>query len=258
MTVETSQTTKDEEVRKAIRPLSNFLTEQFGSASGKYKAAEKSLMVNQSITNSQPTYIEDTVLAPSPSTVGALGREASPLVEYRGTGIQNVDKRRKLNRAAVKAVIEAGGDIDSLRRLEREGVLVMEDQRGDITPSASTKSTSAIGDLGSPPRGDPGLPPSHGDHDFDGMDNYHLLDWDDLMLWGDLDDPQVFGYSAAMEPPSRSTMLKLPELPQIPGRIQHNPLDTQKRSRSVELPPISTSAPRGDLFLRSSGGSVFS
>lgn len=36
------------------------------------------------------------------------------------------DKRRKLSRAAVKAVIEAGGDIDSLRRLEREGVLVME------------------------------------------------------------------------------------------------------------------------------------
>ncbi|KAG9190818.1 hypothetical protein G6011_08906 [Alternaria panax] len=37
------------------------------------------------------------------------------------------DKRRKLSRAAMRAVIEAGGDIDSLRRLEREGVLVMED-----------------------------------------------------------------------------------------------------------------------------------
>ncbi|KAI4960392.1 hypothetical protein J4E86_002014 [Alternaria arbusti] len=36
------------------------------------------------------------------------------------------DKRRKLSRAAMKAVIEAGGDIDSLRRLEREGLLVME------------------------------------------------------------------------------------------------------------------------------------
>jgi hypothetical protein len=36
------------------------------------------------------------------------------------------DKRRKLSRAAMKAVIEAGGDIDSLRTLEREGVLVME------------------------------------------------------------------------------------------------------------------------------------
>jgi hypothetical protein len=36
------------------------------------------------------------------------------------------DKRRKLSRAAMKAVLEAGGDVDSLRRLEREGVLVME------------------------------------------------------------------------------------------------------------------------------------
>lgn len=36
------------------------------------------------------------------------------------------DKRRKLSRAAMKAIIEAGGDIDSLRRLEREGLLVME------------------------------------------------------------------------------------------------------------------------------------
>jgi hypothetical protein len=36
------------------------------------------------------------------------------------------DKRRRLSRAAMKAVIDAGGDIDSLRRLEREGVLVME------------------------------------------------------------------------------------------------------------------------------------
>ncbi|KAF2850082.1 hypothetical protein T440DRAFT_518570 [Plenodomus tracheiphilus IPT5] len=36
------------------------------------------------------------------------------------------DKRRKLSQAAMKAVMEAGGDIDSLRRLEREGLLVLE------------------------------------------------------------------------------------------------------------------------------------
>ncbi|KAH7082445.1 hypothetical protein FB567DRAFT_447592 [Paraphoma chrysanthemicola] len=36
------------------------------------------------------------------------------------------EKRRKLSQAAVKAVMEAGGDVDSLRRLEREGLLVLE------------------------------------------------------------------------------------------------------------------------------------
>ncbi|KAH8719165.1 hypothetical protein GQ44DRAFT_388253 [Phaeosphaeriaceae sp. PMI808] len=36
------------------------------------------------------------------------------------------EKRRKLGQAAVKAVMEAGGDVDSLRRLEREGLLVLE------------------------------------------------------------------------------------------------------------------------------------
>ncbi|KAH7371665.1 hypothetical protein BKA66DRAFT_423478 [Pyrenochaeta sp. MPI-SDFR-AT-0127] len=36
------------------------------------------------------------------------------------------DKRRKLSQAAMKAVMEAGGDVDSLRRLEREGLLVLE------------------------------------------------------------------------------------------------------------------------------------
>lgn len=36
------------------------------------------------------------------------------------------DKRRKLSQAAMKAVIEAGGDVDSLRRLEREGLLMLE------------------------------------------------------------------------------------------------------------------------------------
>lgn len=36
------------------------------------------------------------------------------------------DKRRKLSQAAMKAVIEAGGDVDSLRCLEREGLLVLE------------------------------------------------------------------------------------------------------------------------------------
>jgi hypothetical protein len=36
------------------------------------------------------------------------------------------DKRRKLSQAAVKAVMDAGGDMDSIRRLEREGLLVME------------------------------------------------------------------------------------------------------------------------------------
>ena len=36
------------------------------------------------------------------------------------------DKRRKISQAAMKAVIEAGGDIDSLRRLEREAFLAME------------------------------------------------------------------------------------------------------------------------------------
>lgn len=36
------------------------------------------------------------------------------------------DKRRKLSQAAMKAVMEAGGDIDSLRRLEREGLLMLE------------------------------------------------------------------------------------------------------------------------------------
>lgn len=34
------------------------------------------------------------------------------------------EKRRKLSQAAMKAVLEAGGDVDSLRRLEREGLLV--------------------------------------------------------------------------------------------------------------------------------------
>jgi hypothetical protein len=33
------------------------------------------------------------------------------------------DKRRKLSQAAVQAVMEAGGDVGSLRRLEREGLL---------------------------------------------------------------------------------------------------------------------------------------
>ncbi|KAE8851974.1 hypothetical protein HRS9122_02261 [Pyrenophora teres f. teres] len=36
------------------------------------------------------------------------------------------DKRRKISQAAMKAVIEAGGDINSLRRLEREAFLAME------------------------------------------------------------------------------------------------------------------------------------
>jgi hypothetical protein len=36
------------------------------------------------------------------------------------------EKRRKLSQAAMKAVLEAGGDVDSLRRLEREGLLVLE------------------------------------------------------------------------------------------------------------------------------------
>jgi hypothetical protein len=36
------------------------------------------------------------------------------------------DKRRKLSQAAVKAVMEAGGDMDSIRRLERDGLLIME------------------------------------------------------------------------------------------------------------------------------------
>jgi len=36
------------------------------------------------------------------------------------------DKRRKISQVAMKAVIEAGGDIDSLRRLEREAFLAME------------------------------------------------------------------------------------------------------------------------------------
>ncbi|KAF1937831.1 hypothetical protein EJ02DRAFT_514954 [Clathrospora elynae] len=36
------------------------------------------------------------------------------------------DKRRKLSQAAVKAVLDAGGDVDSLRRLEREGLFEME------------------------------------------------------------------------------------------------------------------------------------
>lgn len=36
------------------------------------------------------------------------------------------DKRRKLSQAAVKAVMEAGGDIDRLRALEREGLCVFE------------------------------------------------------------------------------------------------------------------------------------
>jgi hypothetical protein len=36
------------------------------------------------------------------------------------------EKRRKLSQAALKAVMEAGGDVDSLRRLEREGLLVLE------------------------------------------------------------------------------------------------------------------------------------
>lgn len=36
------------------------------------------------------------------------------------------EKRRKLSQAAMKAVMEAGGDVDSLRRLEREGLLVLE------------------------------------------------------------------------------------------------------------------------------------
>jgi hypothetical protein len=31
-----------------------------------------------------------------------------------------------LSQAAVKAVMDAGGDMDSIRRLEREGLLVME------------------------------------------------------------------------------------------------------------------------------------
>ncbi|KAF2023716.1 hypothetical protein EK21DRAFT_80243 [Setomelanomma holmii] len=35
------------------------------------------------------------------------------------------EKRRKLSQAAVKAVMEAGGDVDSLRRLEREELLVL-------------------------------------------------------------------------------------------------------------------------------------
>lgn len=36
------------------------------------------------------------------------------------------DKRRKLSQAAMKAVMEAGGDVDSLRRLERESLLMLE------------------------------------------------------------------------------------------------------------------------------------
>jgi len=36
------------------------------------------------------------------------------------------DKRRKLSQAAMKAVMEAGGDIDSLRRLEHEGLLMLD------------------------------------------------------------------------------------------------------------------------------------
>jgi hypothetical protein len=36
------------------------------------------------------------------------------------------EKRRKLSQAAMKAVMEAGGDVDSLRRLEREGLLMLE------------------------------------------------------------------------------------------------------------------------------------
>lgn len=36
------------------------------------------------------------------------------------------DKRRKLSQAAMKAVMEAGGDIDSLRRLENEGLLMLD------------------------------------------------------------------------------------------------------------------------------------
>jgi hypothetical protein len=36
------------------------------------------------------------------------------------------DKRKKLSQAAVKAVMEAGGDVDSLRRLEREGLMMLD------------------------------------------------------------------------------------------------------------------------------------
>lgn len=36
------------------------------------------------------------------------------------------EKRRKLSQAAVKAVMEAGGDVDRLRALEREGLCVFE------------------------------------------------------------------------------------------------------------------------------------
>lgn len=36
------------------------------------------------------------------------------------------EKRRKLSQAAVKAVMEAGGDMDSLKRLEREGLLSLD------------------------------------------------------------------------------------------------------------------------------------
>lgn len=36
------------------------------------------------------------------------------------------DKRRKISQAAMKAVMEAGGDVDSYRRLERENMLMLE------------------------------------------------------------------------------------------------------------------------------------
>jgi hypothetical protein len=39
------------------------------------------------------------------------------------------EKRRKLSQAAMQAVLDAGGDVASLKRLEREGLLVLESSR---------------------------------------------------------------------------------------------------------------------------------
>ncbi|CAN9290366.1 unnamed protein product [Alternaria alternata] len=192
MTVEKGQTRTAEEVRKVMRSFSGFPTEQFGGATGNGKAAENSLMVNQSITNSRPTYLKVPGLAPP------------------------------------------------------------------------------LGDLGSPP--------SHGDHDSDGMNSDHpsewkeLLDWDNLGAFDNLDpwptfaegddlnDPHVFGYSAATEPPSPLAMSKPPGMARLSERIPHHSGDAPIRFPSISALPMdapSGPAPGGDVFLRASGGSFF-
>jgi hypothetical protein len=48
-------------------------------------------------------------------------------------------KRRRLSQAALKAVIEAGGDVDSWRRLKREKLLTVESKQLAIETEASTR-----------------------------------------------------------------------------------------------------------------------